>query len=307
MAYLLVRPANFAFNPETAASNALQAQTAGGGDARTAAIAEFDGLVNALRAAQVRCCVYREPGSPQLPDAVFPNNWVSFHRDGTIVLYPLLAPLRRRERRAEVLAAVRDELGFRETRRLDLSPHEAQGRFLEGTGSLVLDRAARVAFACRSPRTDESLLREWAAARQYELVVFDAVDDHGAPYYHTNVLTWIGSRIAAACLEAMPGGDRKRVAAALQRNGRELLKLRRTDVRAFAGNMLELEAGDGASPRRLLLMSARAASHLPAAAMQRLRAAVDDCIVAAVPTIETIGGGSVRCMLAEVPLPGGPA
>ena len=141
-------------------------------------------------------CVVDDTSEPAKPDAVFPNNWVSFHRDGTIVLYPMLAPNRRAERRMEIVAAVEQRLGFRRTRLLDLSSHEQQGRMLEGTGSLVLDHVHRIAYACRSARTDESLVREWSALMNYEPLLFDALGAGGAPIYHTNVMLSIGSHWA---------------------------------------------------------------------------------------------------------------
>ncbi len=243
-----------------------------------------------------------DTAQPVKPDAVFPNNWVSFHADGTVVLYPMLAPNRRLERRAELIEQVCESCGFQVRRQLDLTAHEQGGRFLEGTGSLVLDHVARVAYACRSPRTDESLVREWAQAMDFAAVVFDAVDARGQPYYHTNVMLWIGSRSAMVCSESIAPGDRERVLAKLREGERELIEIDRAAVQAFAGNMLELATWDEAlGDASVLVMSATARAALTGPLIDRLRGCVDTILAVPVPTIERVGGGSVRCMLTEVP------
>jgi hypothetical protein len=301
-AALLVSPAAFGFNAETAASNRLQGRLALSSQlAQQRAADECRTLAQGLRAAGVAVCLAADEPEPYTPDAVFPNNWVSWHADGTVVLYPMLAPNRRAERRAAVLQQVHAELGFVERQRIDLSTHEADGRFLEGTGSLVLDRVNRIAYACRSARTDETVLREWAALLGYDTEVFDAAGPDGTPVYHTNVLLWIGARIAGVGAEWIAAADRERVLARLAAGGREVLQFPTDALLAFAGNMLELQGRDGP----LLVMSERAAQALGAAAFARIAAAGLRVLRVAVPTIETLGGGSVRCMIAEVPLPPG--
>jgi hypothetical protein len=300
----MVRPASFGFNDETAASNAMQrAPSPSGASVAQRAAEEFAGLVHALQSEGVRVVVGTDTPEPARPDAVFPNNWVSFHADGTLVLYPLLAPSRRLERRAELIAMVCESAGFQPRRRLDLTAHERGGRFLEGTGSLVLDHRARIAYACRSPRTDESLVREWGRELGYEAVVFDAGDARGAPYYHTNVMMWIGSRCAMVCAEAIAPADRERVLAKLRQDGdRELVGIDRAAVASFAGNMLELASWDEAlGDTSVLVMSATARAALDGPVMRRLGACVDTILAVPVPTIERVGGGGVRCMLAEIP------
>jgi hypothetical protein len=199
---------------------------------------------------------------------------------------------------------VKSDLGFVERRRIDLTAEENHGRFLEGTGSLVLDRAARVAYACRSPRTDESLVREWARLMDYEPVLFDAAGPDGTPVYHTNVLLWIGERIAGIGLDWVAPAQRAMLSAKLQarlrdnRAQRELLLLDTQALLAFAGNMLEVPTADGA---RHLAMSTTAAAALGPDQRAQLRAAGCEPVVAAIPDIERLGGGSVRCMIAEVP------
>lgn len=300
-AALMLRPAAFGFNPETAASNAFQQQTQAA-NAAVRARDEFNAMVGQLRTAGLRVCVVEDDPLPPRPDAVFPNNWVSFHADGTVVLYPMLTPSRRAERRPEVLAQVIAELGFIETRRIDLTHHEATGRFLEGTGSLVLDAVNRVAYANRSPRSDDSLVREWCQLMGYEAVIFDAATPDGRPVYHTNVLLWIGARAAGVGLDWIAAADRQRVLHKLQSSGRTVLPLPQDSLQHFAGNMLELRAGSANDAKHVMVLSAQAAQSLSPALRQQLEACTDQLCVVPIPLIEQLGGGSVRCMLAEVPL-----
>jgi hypothetical protein len=304
-AVLLVRPASFGYNGETAASNRFQRPWQWP-DTAARARTEFDALVAGIKGAGIRACVVDDTIEPRKPDAVFPNNWVSFHRDGSIVLYPMQAPNRRAERRMQVLAAVERQLGFERTRLLDLSANELQGRMLEGTGSLVLDHVHRIAYACGSARTEASLVREWSALMNYEPLLFDAYGDDGAPIYHTNVLLSIGSRWAVVCAEAIGPADRERVLQRLAHGGREIIQISREAMSAFAANILELCGDDaGGGGRAVLVMSEQARStlqHHPDHAWQRLSERVDQVVAAAIPTIERVGGGSVRCMLAEVPV-----
>ena len=299
----MVQPAAFGFNHETAASNAMQRQLAT--DAVTLnrqAREESAGLQRALQSEGVRVMMSADTARPVKPDALFPNNWISFHADGTLVLYPMLTANRRLERRAELIDAVCGTLGFQARRRFDLSAHEKDGRFLEGTGSLVLDHVARIAYACRSPRTDESLVHEWARMMGFEAVVFDATDARGRAYYHTNVMMWIGARCAMICAEAIAVADRQRVLASLGNREREIIEIDRAAVDAFAGNMLELATWDEAlGDASVLVMSATAHAAMAGEKLRRLSGCVDALLAVPLPTIEQVGGGSVRCMLAEVP------
>jgi hypothetical protein len=293
----MVEPAAFGYNAETAATNRFQLLT-GVADAAQRARDEFNNLAQALRIAGVRVAIVQDTTSPPKPDAVFPNNWVSFHADGTVVLYPLLNPSRRVERRESVIDTVKQAFGFKETRRLDLTAEEQHGRFLEGTGSLVIDHVARVVYACRSPRTHEALVHEWASQLAYEAFIFDAATTDGTPVYHTNVLLWIGSKAAAVGLEWIAPAQRTALVNRLTLAQRPLLTLTGQQLMRFAGNMLEiqLESGDA-----VLAMSAQAQQSLDANQSALLRDQDLRLVTAAIPTIETLGGGSVRCMLAEVP------
>jgi hypothetical protein len=297
----MVRPKHFGYNAQTAGTNRFQLQGAEGRanavDVAQQALREFDAFAAALTAEGVKVCVVPDTDSPRKPDAVFPNNWVSFHADGTVVLYPMHAENRRGERRPEIIDTVVRETGFQVRRVLDLTGHEKQGRFLEGTGSLVLDHRARIAYACRSPRTDESVAREWAREMGFELELFDATDESGTPIYHTNVLMYVGTRVSVVNVDAIAPADRARVSGRLVASGLDVIAIDHAEMRAFAGNMLELEGGS----RRLLVMSAAAAASLDIAQLQRLQEAGIQPLISAIPTIEAVGGGSVRCMLAEVP------
>ena len=298
-AVLMVRPKHFGFNAETAASNRFQKP--GGSDHTAAqAQAEFDAFAAALAGEGITVCVAQDSDEPRKPDAVFPNNWVSFHADGTVVLYPMQAVSRRAERRREVIDAVVQQAGFRVRRTVDLTHHEKAGRFLEGTGSLVLDHRERVAYACRSPRTDEEVAREWAREMGFELELFSARDARGAPIYHTNVLMSIGTRMAVLASDTLDPADRARVAARLEA-GHDLLAISEPEMAAFAGNVLELGTWDEyLGDMRILVMSATAQHVLEARKYARLYASVDAVLAAPIDVIERHGGGSVRCMLAEV-------
>jgi hypothetical protein len=292
----MVRPAHFGSNPETAASNAFQRSASGTPEELLQrARREFDGLVAALRSHGVEVHVIADTPEPVKLDAVFPNNWLSFHEDGTVVLYPLLAPSRRSEVRPEVLSEI-PRVGDGPRRLLDLRVR-AQGEFLEGTGSLVLDRVRRVAYACRSPRTSPDLLAHACRELAYDPVVFHATDARGVAVYHTNVMLSIGTRVALVCLDAIRDGDERRtVERRLRESGRELVAIRLAQMDEFAGNALELRARDGGA---LLVLSERARRALdPAQRAVLERHAV--LVSSELATIEACGGGSARCMIAEI-------
>lgn len=301
----MIRPAAFDYNPETAATNRMQKPAEGAPESGQAqALAEFDHFTQALQSEGISVCVVDDIPAPPKPDAVFPNNWVSFHEDGTVVLYPMQAESRRRERRPEVVDAVVQRLGFKVSRVVDLTKHEQEGRFLEGTGSLVLDHCNRVAYACASPRTHPVVIEEWAHELGYEAIVFDAFDRGGVPYYHTNVMMCVASRMAVLGTCAMSADDRDRVIERLEMTGRDVIEIHYDEIEQFAGNMLELASWDEAlGDCRLLIMSETARRAIRTDVYARLSASTDCVLAIPVPTIERLGGGSVRCMLAEVYLP----
>jgi hypothetical protein len=300
-AVLMIRPAAFDYNPQTATTNKLQQPGKSEQSAQAQALAEFDHFVQALGSEAVTVCALADTPVPAKPDAIFPNNWVSFHEDGTVVLYPMQAENRRLERRPEIIDAVVQRLGFKVTRLLDLTHHEGAGRFLEGTGSLVLDRRNRMAYACISPRTHPAVVEEWARELGYEAVLFEAADRNGVPYYHTNVMMCIGARMAILGTCAMSAEDRARVIEKLEISGHDVVEIHYDEIEQFAGNMLELASWDEAlGDYRLLVMSEAARNALRPEIYTQLSAGTDCILAVPVPTIESLGGGSVRCMIAEV-------
>jgi len=299
-AVLMVRPCSFGYNAETAATNTFQ-QPPGPDSAGTDARREFEQLLQGLASEGVSVCAVDDSAAPPKPDAVFPNNWLSFHEDGTLVLYPLQSASRRPERRQEVIDTAVRELGFKVTRVLDLTHHEDAGRFLEGTGSLVLDHVERVAYACLSPRTHAEVVSDWARQLGYQAVTFSATNRAGVPLYHTNVALCIGARAVVVGAEAIVPADRERVLARLRSTGREIIPIGHDEIARFAGNMLELGTWDEAlGDSRVLVMSESARRALGRELFAQLSGCTDAVLAVPVPTIERLGGGSVRCMLAEV-------
>lgn len=298
---LMIRPARFESNPHTAATNRFQGKSElSAQEQQDAALKEFDGLVAMLREADVDVVVVDDTSEPHTPDSIFPNNWVSFHANGKVVLYPMEAENRRVERRMDIIDKLNSEFGFQVAEVIDLTPHEAGGQFLEGTGSMVLDRINRVAYACQSSRTQLEPLGEFAQLMDYEVVTFDAVDSDGVAIYHTNVMMNIGEELAVISDEAIARDDqREAVMQSLQESGREVLSLTFNQMEAFAGNMLELRTGSGG---RLIAMSQQALDSLTDLQLGRLENN-GRILAAAIDTIEAAAGGSVRCMLAEIHLP----
>jgi hypothetical protein len=302
-AVLMIRPARFQSNPQTAESNRFQGRTSVTPAAQhAAALAEFEALVQALESTGIRVVVFDDTPEPHTPDAIFPNNWVSFHADGTAVLYPMEASNRRTERRRDIIESLADDHGFVVRNVIDLTHHEKDGHFLEGTGSMVLDRTNRIAYACLSSRTHLDALGEFAQRLDYEVLAFDAVDQHGAAIYHTNVLMNVGEKIAVVCDEAVPREQqRKAVLESLAATGHDILRLTFAQLNAFAGNMLELRSSDG---QRVTAMSDQARRALTGDQLAKF-AQNGGILSAPIDTIECSAGGSVRCMLAEIHLPRG--
>jgi hypothetical protein len=298
---LMVRPANFACNRQTAASNAFQqlSKSHTGDDPQAAGLREFDAVANALQRAGVEVLIAPDSELPLKPDAMFPNNWVSFHRDGTVALYPMLAHNRRCERREEILEFVVTQGAFRVSRTIDLTHREAEEKFLEGTGSVVLDRTNRVAYACSSPRTDLDVLGEFAQLLDYELMTFDAADSGGRAIYHTNVLMAIGSGFAVICGDSIANAaHRAAVFSKLRLTGHEIVDITQEQLSQFAGNVLEL-----ASPTHKLIALSTSALDSLNRTQRGILESHAALVAVSIPTIERIGGGGVRCMLAEIHLP----
>lgn len=292
---LMIRPVNFSFNAETAASNAFQ--SASTADSQNRALMEFNQFVAILRKNGIDVTVIEDSTEPYTPDSIFPNNWVSFHEDGLVCLYPMYAANRRQERKPAVLQTVAEK--FRVTRTLDLSRYEQQGLFLEGTGSMVLDRDNKIAYACLSPRTTEKVLREFCANTGYAPELFSAVDDGGQPIYHTNVMMCVADRYVVACLDAIPDqAEREHFVRTVHDSGKELIPIDLTQMNRFAGNMLQLRSAGGES---LLVMSTQAYQSLVPGQVKKLTS-FNRIIHSPLDAIETNGGGSARCMIAEIHL-----
>ncbi len=285
----------------TAESNRFQGRsTASPGEQQLLAVGEFDGLVNVLRSSGISVVVIDDTYEPHTPDSIFPNNWISLHADGRVVLYPMEAENRRTERRTDVIEKLDNELGFQVSEIVDLTGHENTAHFLEGTGSMVLDRSNHVAYACLSSRTQLDPLGDFAQRMDYDVVAFDAADGDGVPIYHTNVLMNIGEELAVICDAAIHREEqREAVLTRLRDTGHEIIKLTYAQLEAFAGNMLELRNKEG---ERVIAMSQRAHDSLDKEQLQLLEAN-GQVVTAPIDNIEMSAGGSVRCMLAEIHLP----
>lgn len=298
---VLVSPHHFHPNAQTAADNAFQRRlVAPDADTARRAREEVEGLATALEHAGVQVSVFEDEGT-STPDSVFPNNWLSTHADGTLALYPMYAANRRAERREDIVQHL--SARFVVNRVADWSAAEREGRFLEGTGAMVLDHIARIAYACRSRRLDDGLFAEVCADLGYDPVLFDATDARGVPVYHTNVLMSVGTEVALVGTGMIRDpAQRALVLDRLRASGREVLELSESQVQGFLGNCLEVAGHAGsADEERLLVMSTRAAGHLTPAQRDRIERS---CRIFAVPvaTIEA-AGGSVRCMIAGIHLP----
>lgn len=293
----MIRPAAFGFNSQTAENNTFQQVSAlDQQEMRQRAVKEFDDLVRKLRAEGVNVKVFEDTPDPVKPDAIFPNNWVSFHADGRIVTYPMYSPLRRLERRNDILLKVAEDFGFEE--KVDLEDYEDESLFLEGTGSMVLDRVHKIAYACLSPRTDRTVLEKWCEIMDYTPFTFKAKFD-GKDIYHTNVMMAIGEGIAIVCFDVVEEDRRKEFYDRLQSTGHEIVMLSEEQVGSFAGNMLAVRNKKG---EQLMVMSGSAYKSLFPDQIQMIEKYAR-IIHSDVDTIETIGGGSVRCMIAENFLP----
>ena len=294
---LMVRPAHFGFNDQTAASNAFQQndETLNTDQISERALAEFDDMVELLRQANIHVTVAQDSDLPVKPDAIFPNNWISTHADGTMILYPMFAPIRRLERQPHIIEQLRHD--FHVNRAFHLEYHEGIDIFLEGTGSLILDRTNGLAYACVSPRTHISLLQEFCHIAGYRPVAFRATDNNGQEIYHTNVMMTIAETFAVICLDTITDTDeRTGVVAELKNTNKDIIEITLQQMMSFAGNMLQVRNATG---QTYLVMSQTAHDSLTPDQISRILKHTK-IIAAPIQTIETYGGGSARCMIAEV-------
>ena len=294
---LMVRPVRFGFNEQTAVNNSFQRRGLEL-SAQEMALAEFDNFVTLLKTNGVDVSVVEDTPDPHTPDSIFPNNWFSTHESGELVLYPMCAPNRRLERKETVLKVIR-EIGEngRMRKLVDLTSWEEKNLFLEGTGSLILDRPNKLAFVCRSPRSDAKVLEQFCEELDYEYFIFNATDNNGSLIYHTNVMMCIGEKFVVACLDSIRNiEERESFIAFVEDCDKELVEISMEQMENFAGNMLQLR-GKGGEP--LLIMSATAKRSLTA---EQLATLSSYCRILApeLEAIETNGGGSARCMIAEI-------
>jgi hypothetical protein len=293
----MIRPVNFGYNAETAVNNAFQ--TAGADHmAQEKAILEFDRFVEVLGKHGVDVTVVQDSTEPHTPDSIFPNNWISFHGDGTVCLYPMFARNRRQERKPEVVEAIAKKFTIRKT--IDFTYYEQNDLYLEGTGSMVLDRENRLAYACFSPRTCKKPLQAFCEQMDYQAVGFHAQDSKGQSIYHTNVMMCVADQYIVICLDSISQKrERERVISTIKTSGKEIVDISLDQMNRFAGNMLQVH---DQREKKLLVMSTQAFESLGSKQIKKL-SNYNEIIHSDLKTIETNGGGSARCMMAEVHLP----
>lgn len=300
---LMVRPANFGFNPETATNNFYQKKDSRDPrEINCIAQHEFDGFVELLVEKGVNVVVVEDTDEPKKTDAIFPNNWFTTHEDGKIILYPMFSPNRRQERRKDNIEILMKK-GFKISDIIDLTFFENDGQYLEGTGSLILDRVNKIAYACRSQRTHPVPLAYFGRIMEYEIVDFDAtqrISGDVSPIYHTNVMMHIGTEIAVVCLDSIPlASEKLKVQEYLEKTGKKMIPITAKQKFQFAGNMLEVKNRDGG---KLTVMSDAAYQSLGQVQVQTIQR-YTEIVVPKIPIIEKLGGGSARCMMAEIFLP----
>ncbi|MFM9836938.1 MAG: citrulline utilization hydrolase CtlX [Cyclobacteriaceae bacterium] len=293
---LMIRPSQFTFNAETAVNNAFQSTN--DTNAQEEALKEFNNFAGLLQQNGIDVTVIDDTKEPHTPDSIFPNNWISFHDDGRIVLYPMYASNRRLERKQHVIDQLKTK--FKIKSQVDLSSYENKNIFLEGTGSMVLDRENKIAYACLSQRTDLIVLKDFCTKLGYAPVSFIATDAKGYPIYHTNVMMCVADQFVVICLESIKDNqERKEVMAAIEKSGKEIIDISLDQMNHFAGNMLQVENDQG---KKFLVMSSQAYHSLNIEQLSKIEH-YNSILHSSLDTIERNGGGSARCMMAEVFLP----
>jgi len=299
---MMVRPVLFGKNDQTAKDNYYQKDLdLEDNEIQKRALSEFEKFVEKLKSAGVEVFIEQDTVDPHTPDSIFPNNWVSFHDDGRVFLYPMLAASRRLERRNDIL----DNLSkYRKIENIiDLSGWESKQKFLEGTGSLILDRPNKIAYACLSERTNEQVLKDFeqkSGFRVFKFHAFQSVNHERKPIYHTNVMMFVGEKVAVVCLDSIDIEDEKKTLVELLKStGKEIVSISESQVENFAGNMLQVKSTSG-EPR--IVMSGAAYASLSKDQTSTLEKH-GKLVYSDLETIETLGGGSARCMMAEVFLP----
>ncbi len=294
---LMVRPKNFGTNPDTITDNHFQeeAVTAEKEGIKVKAIQEFDKMVAELQRNDIEVIVIDDTESPVKPDAIFPNNWFTTHQNGSIVTYPMKPDSRRLERREDIVDLLQQKKNLK--KRYGFEYLEEEEQFLEGTGSMILDRVNEIVYASISLRTDIRVLEKFAVLFGYKKVIFHSFGRNGESIYHTNVMMTLGHTFAILCTECITNDEeRKEIVASLEGTGKEIIDISLDQVEAFAGNMLQLKSKLG---ELYLVMSTTAYSSLTAQQIDNIQAH-NKIITIPIPTIEKYGGGSVRCMIAEI-------
>lgn len=296
---IMIRPKSFGFNIETASSNKFQSQseTQSKEEITNLAIVEFDQMVQDLDNCGIDVQVFNDSENVVLPDSIFPNNWITLHQDGTIYTYPMFSEIRRKERREDIIDNLSKQ--FQVKRRYSLEMFEDQNQFLEGTGSMILDRENKIAYACLSPRTDPRVMDKFALLSNYQAFHFKATDLNGFEIYHTNVMMSIGKDFVICCLESVESQKREELLKLFEKTAKALIEINFTQMAQFAGNMLQVISKTG-EPH--LIMSQTAYNSLDQNQLKLLRDRTK-LLVVKIPTIEKVGGGSARCMIAENFLP----
>lgn len=297
---LMIEPVAFGYNPETAVNNYFQQNdNPDSAQIQQQTHAEFCNMVELLREHGISIITIKDTENPHTPDSIFPNNWISFHEDGTVALYPMFAQNRREERREEILDTLKNA-GYIIKKRIDYTDSEKENLFLEGTGSLILDRTNKIAYAALSERTDSNLFRKFCADFEYQPIAFSSfqsVNNKRLPIYHTNVMMCVAEDFAVVCLDTIDDLDeRAKVVATLTNSGKKIIEITEVQMQQFAGNMLQVANSDGI---HYLIMSKAAFDSLEEFQIQTL-SKYNEIIAVPIPTIEKYGGGSVRCMMAEL-------
>jgi hypothetical protein len=300
-ALMMVRPVRFCFNAETAVDNSFQKDCSSNIEStQEKAVQEFDNYVSILKSKGVEVAVFQDTLEPHTPDSIFCNNWVSYHEDGTVVLYPMKAQNRRFERREDIIEGIEKQFNFKITNRIDITESENDNIFLEGTGSIIFDYINRIAYAGVSQRTDKALFEKICQRLGYKAVTFRSVDANGKEIYHTNVMMCLGERFAMVCAQSIPdAAEREALIRSLEETGHEVILLTYEQINGFAGNALEVCNKEG---KRFLIVSMQGYKSLT----QEQRDAVqqyDEIVPVPLETIETNGGGSARCMICDIRLP----
>jgi len=294
---LMIQPVHFSFNDETAVNNSFQNKS-DHANVQAKAREEFEQFITVLRAHDIDVTVVEDTPNPHTPDSIFPNNWISFHEDGSICLYPMFAVNRRLERKPSVLNAIEQKFTISHTN--DFTAHEKDALFLEGTGSMVLDREKKIAYACLSPRTNQQVLNEFCNTMHYKGVSFVAVDAAGEPIYHTNVMMCVADDYVVICLDSIKDrNEQQLVKESINNSGKIIIEIDFDQMNHFAGNMLQVHNTRG---EKFLVMSSQAYRALLPKQIETIQS-FNKIIHSDITTIETNGGGSARCMMAEVFLP----